>query len=57
MLLSIILGYCVRVALDKVPKVISCAVSHNIGKHLNDVFDDDSNGVDVIAHKVDNANH
>lgn len=35
-----ILGNCVRVALRNVPKVIvSCAVLHNIAKHLHDAFD------------------
>ncbi|KAJ8944099.1 hypothetical protein NQ314_009555 [Rhamnusium bicolor] len=35
-----ILGNCVRVTSKRVPKVIiSCAVLHNVAKHLNDVFD------------------
>ncbi|KAJ8940577.1 hypothetical protein NQ314_010655 [Rhamnusium bicolor] len=35
-----ILGNCVRVTSERVPKVIiSCAVLHNVAKHLNDVFD------------------
>lgn len=35
-----ILGNCVRVALNNVPKVIvSCAVLHNVAKHLNDGFE------------------
>lgn len=35
-----IVGNCVRVALDRVPKVIvTCAVLHNVAKHLNDPFD------------------
>lgn len=34
-----ILGNCVRVSLQRVPKVIvTCAVLHNISKHLNDQF-------------------
>lgn len=37
-----VLGNCVRVSLDKIPKtIISCAILHNVGKHLNDVYDVD----------------
>lgn len=45
-----ILSSNVRISVDKVPKlIISCAVLHNIGKHLNDVWDegiDDGNDND-----------
>lgn len=35
-----ILANCVRVSLEKIPKIIvCCAVLHNIAKHLNDEFD------------------
>lgn len=37
-----ILGNCIRVPLHRVPKVIaSCAVLHNVAKHLNDEFEVD----------------
>lgn len=43
-----ILGNCVRVALNNVPQVIiSCAVLHNIAKHLNDDFDYEDLGVEA----------
>lgn len=35
-----ILGNCIRLSLDKVPKVVvSCAVLHNVAKHLKDEYD------------------
>lgn len=38
-----ILANCVRLSLEKIPKVIvSCAVLHNISKHVNDDFDFDA---------------
>ncbi|XP_046688202.1 putative nuclease HARBI1 [Homalodisca vitripennis] len=46
-----ILGNCVRVASEKVPKVVvCCAVLHNIAKYLGDVYDDnfEINGDDEI---------
>lgn len=37
-----IVGNCVRVSLSRVPKVIAtCAVLHNVAKHLNDQFEYD----------------
>ncbi|XP_046684548.1 putative nuclease HARBI1 [Homalodisca vitripennis] len=41
-----ILGNCVRLSLDRVPKVIvTCTVLHNVAKHLRDPlnFEDDAN--------------
>ena len=47
-----ILGNRIRVATEKIPKiVICCAVLHNIGKHLNDVFEiDEDAGNESCSH-------
>ncbi|XP_046684659.1 putative nuclease HARBI1 [Homalodisca vitripennis] len=60
-----VLGNCIRVSLDRVPKtIISCAVLHNVGKHLNmfdnDNIEDDFNGnllegEQVAVEQVENA--
>lgn len=57
-----VLGNCVRVSLDKVSKtVVACAVLHNVGKHLHDVYDvefednEENNEHEQIAAQDENA--
>ena len=49
-----IIGNCVRISLERVPKlIVSCAVLHNVAKHLNDDFEDPGDENPALAEEDD----
>lgn len=49
-----LIGSCVRIALDRIPKlIVSCAVLHNISKHLNDDFENPPDNNEEIEENDD----